>query len=72
MDVAGTAVGIASLGVQICQGLLTYYDGWQGYHSDSAVTCSSISQLKSAFVQLNSLASVENGQERCKNIISTI
>jgi hypothetical protein len=26
MDVAGTAVGIASLGIQVCQGLLSYYD----------------------------------------------
>lgn len=26
MDVAGSAVGIALLGIQICQGLMTYYD----------------------------------------------
>ena len=34
MDVAGSAVGIASLGIQVCQGLLSYYDGWRSYNSD--------------------------------------
>jgi len=31
MDVAGSAVGIVSLGIQVCQGLLDYYDSWKGY-----------------------------------------
>jgi hypothetical protein len=26
MDVAGSAVGITSLGIQTCQGLLSYYN----------------------------------------------
>lgn len=34
MEAAGTTVGIASLGIQVCQGLLSYYDDWKGYNSD--------------------------------------
>jgi hypothetical protein len=31
MDVAGTAVGVASLGIQVCQGLLDYYQACESY-----------------------------------------
>lgn len=33
-SVAGTAVGITSLGVQVCQGLFRYYSHFRGYHDD--------------------------------------
>lgn len=45
MDVAGSAVGIAALGIQICQGLLSYYDGWKDYEADTAGTRASIKDL---------------------------
>ena len=34
MDNARSAVGIASLGIQVCQGLLSCYDDWKGYDAD--------------------------------------
>jgi hypothetical protein len=34
MDVAGAAVGVASLGIQVCQGLLDYYQACESYHRD--------------------------------------
>jgi len=54
MDVAGTAVGIASLGIQVCQGLLTYYDGWKGYKTDISRTYESIADLNGTFDLLRS------------------
>ncbi|MCJ1313782.1 hypothetical protein MMC25_007462 [Agyrium rufum] len=45
MDVAGSAVGVASLGIQICQGLLSYYDGWKDYKSDISNAYASITEL---------------------------
>ena len=45
MDVAGSAVGIASLGIQVCQGLLSYYDAWRGYDSDVSSAYESIDDL---------------------------
>jgi hypothetical protein len=45
MDVAGSAVGVASLGIQIFQGLLSYYDAWRGYDSDVSSAYDSIDDL---------------------------
>lgn len=33
---AGTAVGIVSLGIQVCQGLVSYYDKWKSFDDDIA------------------------------------
>jgi Xaa-Pro aminopeptidase len=33
-SVAGTAVGITSLGIQTCQVLYNYYSQYKGYHDD--------------------------------------
>jgi hypothetical protein len=38
MAVAGSAVGIASLGIQVCQGLLSYYNSWEGFTTDITST----------------------------------
>lgn len=43
--VAGSAVGVISLGIQVCQGLLTYYDSWKGCHQDIESTSRSIANL---------------------------
>ena len=60
MDVAGSAVGIASLGIQICQGLLSYYDDWKGYHSDISSTYESIDDLSRTLILLK--ASLHNDE----------
>ena len=43
--VAGSAVGVISLGIQVCQGLLTYYDSWKACHQDIENTSKSIASL---------------------------
>ncbi|SMQ55633.1 unnamed protein product [Zymoseptoria tritici ST99CH_3D7] len=45
MEAAGAAVGIASLGIQVCQGLLDYYNGWKDYQTDIAGAYNSIADL---------------------------
>ena len=65
MDVAGSAVGIASLGIQICQGLLSYYDAWRGYDSDVRSAYDSIDDLSRTLALLKaSLDSDELDEER--------
>jgi hypothetical protein len=46
MEAAGSAVGIASLGIQVCQGLLSYYHDWRSYHDDIVSACDKISSLE--------------------------
>ena len=49
MDVASSAVGIASLGIQVCQGLLSYYNSWKAYKSDIATACQCVDDLRQTF-----------------------
>jgi len=53
MEAAGTAVGIASLGIQLCQGLLSYYEAWRSYHQDICDACNKASELEKTFALLN-------------------
>ena len=53
MEVAGSAVGIASLGIQICQGLVLYYHDWRGYHEDISAACDKVNSLERTFALLN-------------------
>jgi hypothetical protein len=52
MEVLGTAVGVASLGIQVCQGLLTYYNTWKTYDSDISDTYNSVADLSSTLTIL--------------------
>lgn len=52
MEVAGSAVGIASLGIQVCQGLLAYFDSWKDYGYDVAEARNSVSDLHDTLVLL--------------------
>ncbi|GAB1739832.1 hypothetical protein NU219Hw_g4767t1 [Hortaea werneckii] len=52
MQVAGSAVGIASLGIQVCQGLIAYIDSWKDYGYDVAEARNSISDLHDTLVLL--------------------
>lgn len=52
MDVVGGAVGIASLGMQVCQGLLRYYEDWKGYNQDVKSTYDSIDELSRSLILL--------------------
>lgn len=64
MEVAGSAVGIASLGIQACQGLLSYYDAWKNYNSDISSTYDAITELSKTLTILKTTLREELDQER--------
>lgn len=69
MDVAASAVGIASFGIQVCQGLLDYYDGWKGYHTDVTSAYTSIADLSRTLALLKvSLSTGELDRERVERV----
>ncbi|KAF1993541.1 hypothetical protein P154DRAFT_625367 [Amniculicola lignicola CBS 123094] len=48
----GTAVGVVSLGLQVCEGLLKYYRAWEGYQGDIEETNKVIVNLEKTFTVL--------------------
>jgi nitrogen regulatory protein PII-like uncharacterized protein len=68
MEVAGSAVGIASLGIQVCQGLLTYYDAWKGYDHDITSTYNAITDLRDTLTLLESVLQQERDTERVRRV----
>jgi hypothetical protein len=64
MEVAGTAVGIASLGIQVCQGLLFYYDSWKSYGSDISSTYNAIIDLSRTLILLKTTLQQQVDKER--------
>ncbi|KAJ4314926.1 hypothetical protein N0V94_006230 [Neodidymelliopsis sp. IMI 364377] len=49
----GTAVGVASLGIQVCQGLVEYYRDWKDYNDDILEICTEITELNKTFALLD-------------------
>lgn len=49
---AGTAVGIISLGVQVCQGLISYYEKWKSFDDDIAHVQEKLNGLKKTLEKL--------------------
>jgi nitrogen regulatory protein PII-like uncharacterized protein len=64
MEVAGTAVGITSFGIQVCQGLLSYYDPWKSYDSDISSTYNAISDLSKTLILLKTTLQQQVDEER--------
>ena len=52
ISVTGTAVGVASLGIQVCQGLLQYYTSWKGYKQDITTTYECIENFERTLLLL--------------------
>ena len=50
---AGTAVGIVSLGIQVCQGLISYYDKWKTFDADIAQIQDKLDGLKGTLENLD-------------------
>jgi len=71
MDVASSAVGIASIGIQICQALLAYYEDWKSYHSDIISTYDSINDLGRTLVLLRGSLNDDAIDEERKNRVKT-
>lgn len=55
MEATGSAVGIASLGIQICQGLISYYHDWRNYHDDISAACDKVTSLERTFALLKEI-----------------
>lgn len=45
-SIVGTAVGVLSLGIQVCQGLVSYYEKWKSFDDDIAHFHASIDGLR--------------------------
>lgn len=80
LGVAGSAVGIASLGIQLCQGLLDYYQDWKSYHDDISEACDKVSSLGRTFellrktleepcVEVDRTTRVQECLESCKRSV---
>lgn len=55
LSVSGTAVGIISLGITVCDALFDYYNAWKSYNDDVARTAASIQHLSRIFLQINEI-----------------
>ncbi|KAK5717362.1 hypothetical protein LTR15_009256 [Elasticomyces elasticus] len=83
-EIAGSAVGVMSLGIQVCQGLLQYYGDWKGYHKDIEASHKAVQGLTETFVLLAQVlkgnVAVKDHQRRhvedcvagCKNSIGQL
>ncbi|CAN9401069.1 unnamed protein product [Alternaria sp. RS040] len=49
----GTAVGVVSLGIQVCEGILKYYSDWKGYEDDIQGTYTEIDDLAKTLALLH-------------------
>jgi hypothetical protein len=70
----GTAVGVASLGIQVCHVLLEYYRDWKDYKDDIRDTYTEISELSKTLDLLNSKLENSPGaalKDRAKECITT-
>ena len=46
-SVAASAVSVVSLGIQVCQGLLSYYSDYKSYDDDVSSLCRKVEDLRS-------------------------
>jgi hypothetical protein len=53
VEAAASIAGLTSLGIQVCQGLLAYYDAYRDYHVDIRSTYDSITYISEVFTSLN-------------------
>jgi uncharacterized Ntn-hydrolase superfamily protein len=72
MEAAGTAVGVASLGIQACQGLLSYYDAWKSYDSDISSTYDAITDLSKTLILLKITLQQQEDEERVGRVRSCV
>ena len=72
MEAAGTAVGVASLGIQACQGLLSYYDAWKSYDTDISSTYDAITDLSKTLILLKTTLQQQEDEERVGRVRSCV
>jgi ankyrin repeat domain-containing protein 50 len=60
LSIAGGAVGVISLGIQVIQGLVTYLQEWKSQDADIATTVLHLEDLKRTLEHLNSVLNDSN------------
>lgn len=55
MEVVGSAVGIASLGIQVCQGLAQFFEAWRAYTGDMQQIGDTVRALGEIFKALETI-----------------
>lgn len=84
MDLATAVAGFVSLGLQISQNLLTYYDGWRHSREDVDDICNSVGEMRQmltimdeavkrqSFHSCNGTDDFKRTVERCENTMSRL
>jgi ankyrin repeat domain-containing protein 50 len=83
LSVTGSAVGIVSFGLTVCQGLLQYYASWKDCENDVATTCGSLEGLIRALQLLETsikghgfkpeiVATIEESIKSCEGAVSCL
>jgi hypothetical protein len=73
LGVVGSAVGIVSLGIQVCQGLLKYYGAWKDSQKDISTMYTSVNNFISILKQLEKkLSHPSLDEETAKDVSSSI
>jgi hypothetical protein len=67
MDVLGTAVGVTSLGITLCQGLLDYYNTWKTFDSDIDDIYKSVTDLSRTLKILENVLKDDNLDKESKD-----
>lgn len=72
-EIAGSAVGIISLGIQVCSGIVRYYEFWKDSRKDVATMCQSVESLgKTLEILLVTLNNEDLSETAAKNVSSSI
>ena len=83
-EVAGTAVGVISLGIQVCQGIISYYEAYKGQDEKAADILQDVSTLsktleamqnclsKPSLRQLDTIAQAEDSIAVCASAVKRL
>jgi hypothetical protein len=53
LGIASSAIGVVSLGLQVCHGLLKYYRAWEDYAEDISNTCKKVINIEASLELLS-------------------
>lgn len=71
MDAEGAAVGIVSLGIQLCQSWVRYYDDWKSFGDDIAETRRCVEALGNIFEALSLVVNANTFKQKHRVIVET-
>lgn len=73
ISVAGSAVGVISIGIQVCQGLLSYYHAWRSYNGQVSHVYNKIEGLNATLENLQlSFEKLGSNTPAAQNVIRNI